>query len=156
MESAIKVMDDKQKQHSAKAFQSPDGMKASTWLLKWLPFGHISCEVINSTASPEQWWVCTCARRRRLAHAGRIAAGVGNLLRQFLLGAPVCLVVLLLVLDQDFTHQLHGAGKGHSRLQLAKMKENNHINQIKVHADQIDSEGKKREKAWGGWCEMLW
>lgn len=51
----------------------------------------------------------TCARRRGLAHAGGIAVRVGDLLGQFLLGAPVRLVVFLLVLHQDLPHQLHGA-----------------------------------------------
>lgn len=60
----------------------------------------------------------TCAGRRRLAHAGRVAVRVGNLLGQLLLGASACLVVLLLVLHQDLPHQLHRARQRHARLQL--------------------------------------
>lgn len=58
----------------------------------------------------------------------------------------MCLVVFLLVLYQDFTHQIHGARKGHSGLQLGRMKQNNLINQIKVQGDQIDIEVKRGKR----------
>lgn len=60
----------------------------------------------------------TRAGRRGLAHAGRVAVRVGDLLGQLLLGAFSGLVVLLLVLHQDLPHQLHGAWQRHTGLQL--------------------------------------
>lgn len=77
---------------------------------------------------------CTCARRWGLTHTGGVAVGVGNLLRQFLLGASISLVVLLLVLHQDLPHQLHWAGKRHTRLQL--------VGADKGKRDQNESKGR--------------
>lgn len=53
--------------------------------------------------------MCTCAGGGGLTHTGGITVGVGHLLRQLLLGTSIGLVVFLLVLYQDFTHQLHRA-----------------------------------------------
>lgn len=63
-------------------------------------------------------WCCTCAGGGGLTDAGRIAAGVRNLLGEFLLRASFRLVVLLFVLHQDLPHQLHWAGEWYARLQL--------------------------------------
>lgn len=102
---------------------------------------HSQATIIQSPDDPEQNFLrrassprmCVCetrqpgrrtrAGRRGLAHAGRVAARVGDLLGQLLLGASAGLVVLLLVLHQDLPHQLHRARQRHAGLQLQRQGE---------------------------------
>lgn len=126
MEKAIKMMNDKQKHHLTSDSVSGRHRGVGPRRSQTQP---ATFYIWRSVTEPPQWdtmtplvWCwkksCTCTGGGRLTHAGGVAVGVGNLLRQLLLGASVCLVVLLLVLHQDFSHQLHRAGQRHTGLQL--------------------------------------
>lgn len=84
--------------------------------------------------------LCTCTWGGRLTHTGRIAVGVGNLLRQLLLGAAVRLVVFLLVLHQDLPHQLHRAGQWHASLQLDEREESSERGEVKLKKEDTGRE----------------